>query len=178
MKTAELVPVRPQANEYDPYYERYISLVPGTDIVTTLQTQLDQTTVLLSAVSEEKSAYRYAPGKWSIKEVLGHLTDAERIFAYRALRISRNDRTPIEGFEQDGYVQYGPFSDCRLSDLLQEFGYVRDASLSLFQKLNEQAWNRRGIDQCPRHRFHPGRPRTPSSKGLEREVRDSLQVGA
>lgn len=79
------------------------------------------------------------------QEVLGHLTDAERIFAYRALRIARNDRTPIEGFEQDGYVQYGPFSDCRLSDLLQEFGYVRDASLSLFQKLNEQAWNRRGI---------------------------------
>lgn len=67
MKTAELVPVRPQANEYDPYYERYISLVAGTDIVTTLQTQLDQTTVLLSAVSEEKSAYRYAPGKWSTK---------------------------------------------------------------------------------------------------------------
>jgi len=145
MKTAELVHVRPQTNEYDSYYERYISLVPGTDIVTTLQTQLDQTTVLLSAVSEEKAAYRYAPGKWSVKEVLGHLTDTERIFAYRALRIARNDRTPIEGFEQDGYVQYGPFSDCRLSDLLQEFGYVRDATLSLFQKLNDQAWNRRGI---------------------------------
>lgn len=145
MKTAELVPVRPQANEYDPYYERYISLVQGADIVRALQTQLDQTTVLLSAVSEEKAGYRYAPGKWSVKEVLGHLTDTERIFAYRALRIARNDRTPIEGFEQDGYVQYGPFSRYRLQDLVQEFGYVRDASLSLFQKLNQEDWGRRGI---------------------------------
>lgn len=145
MKTAELVLVRPQANEYDPYYERYISLVPGADIVTALQTQLDQTIALLSAVSEEKAGYRYAPGKWSVKEVLGHVTDTERIFAYRALRIARNDRTPIEGFEQDGYVQYGPFSRYRLQDLVQEFGYVRDASLSLFQKLNQEDWGRRGI---------------------------------
>ncbi|MBZ5598166.1 MAG: DinB family protein [Acidobacteriia bacterium] len=137
--------VRPQANEYDPYYERYISLVPGADIVTALQTQLDQTIALLSAVSEEKAGYRYAPGKWSVKEVLGHVTDTERIFAYRALRIARNDRTPIEGFEQDGYVQYGPFSRYRLQDLVQEFGYVRDASLSLFQKLNQEDWGRRGI---------------------------------
>jgi uncharacterized damage-inducible protein DinB len=145
MKTTELLPVRPQTSEYDPYYERYISLVTGADILTTLQSQLDQTTVLLSAVSEEKADYRYAPGKWSVKEVLGHVVDTERIFAYRALRIARNDRTPIEGFEQDGYVQYGPFSRYRLQELVQEFGNVRDASVSLFQKLDEEAWSRRGI---------------------------------
>ncbi|MBZ5706438.1 MAG: DinB family protein [Acidobacteriia bacterium] len=139
------MPVRPEANEYDPYYDRYISLVPGADIITTLRTQLDQTTAILSAVSEEKAGYRYAPGKWSVKEVLGHLTDTERIFAYRALRIARNDRTPIEGFEQDDYVRFGPFSDCRLVDLVQEFGHVRRASLSLLRNLDENVWSRRGI---------------------------------
>jgi hypothetical protein len=145
MKTAGLVPVRPESNEYDPYYDRYISLVPGADIVSALQTQLDQTTAILSAVSEEKAGYRYAPGKWSAKDVLGHLTDTERIFAYRALRIARNDQTPIEGFEQDDYVRYGPFANCPMADLVQEFGHVRRASLSLFQNLEEDAWGRRGI---------------------------------
>jgi hypothetical protein len=145
VKTVELVSARPQPDEYDPYYERYISLVPGADVISALQRQIDQTTALLSAVGEEKAGYRYAPGKWSVREVVGHLADTERVFAYRALRIARNDRTPIEGFEQDGYIQYGPFSRCRLSELVEEFGQVRDATLSLFEKLDEEAWNRRGI---------------------------------
>lgn len=76
--------------------------------------------------------------------MVGHLTDAERVFAYRALRIARNDRTPIEGFEQDDYVRYGPFSHCRLSDLVEEFREVRHTTLRLFDKLDEEAWSRRG----------------------------------
>ncbi|HVO79120.1 MAG TPA: DinB family protein [Terriglobales bacterium] len=145
MNPAPLATIRPQPSEYDPYYERYISLVPDGDIIQALQRQIDETTVLFSAVGEEKAGYRYAPGKWSVKEVVGHLADSERILAYRALRIARNDRTPIEGFEQDDYIRYAPFSKCRLAGLVREFGYVRAASVSLFQELDEEAWNRRGI---------------------------------
>ena len=102
--------MRPAITEHDPYYSRYIDLVPDGDIVATLESQIAATIALLADVSEERASSSYEPGKWTVKEVLGHLSDTERIFAYRALRISRNDRTPIEGFDQDPYVQNGPFA--------------------------------------------------------------------
>jgi hypothetical protein len=80
-----------------------------------------------------------------VKEVLGHVIDSERVFSYRALRIARNDKTPIEGFEQDDYVKYGPFGECTLAALVEEFKSVRRATLSLFQGLDEVAWARRGV---------------------------------
>lgn len=80
-----------------------------------------------------------------MKEVLGHLIDTERIFAYRALRIARNDKTPIEGFEQDDYVRYGPFAHCGLADLAEELGQVRTSTLSLLRRLDEEMWMRRGV---------------------------------
>ncbi|HME00197.1 MAG TPA: DinB family protein [Terriglobia bacterium] len=135
---------RPKATEYAPYYGKYISLVPDGDIVALLEEQLRGTTALLSAVSEQQADYRYAPEKWTVKQVLGHLTDTERIFAYRALRISRHDATPIEGFEQDDYVRYGPFEICRMTDLVEDFAAVRRATLSLFRRLDAEAWQRRG----------------------------------
>src|SRR5262249_22212715 len=98
----------PDASEYAPYYGRYISLVNGDDILATLETQTKRTRELYSGISEQDGGFRYAPEKWSIKQVFGHVIDTERIFAYRALRIARGDQTPIEGFEQDDYVRNSP----------------------------------------------------------------------
>src|ERR1019366_5807744 len=106
-------PLRPQPGEYSPYHEHYISLVPGNDILaalTALEDQRRQMVLLLSGRTEADGDLRYAPDKWSLKEVLGHINDTERIMSYRALRISRGDATPIEGFEQDDYVRNAPFA--------------------------------------------------------------------
>ena len=136
---------RPQPGEYAPYYDRYISLVPGSDILATLDAQRRQMLLLLSGREEADGDFRYAPDKWTAKEVLGHVCDTERIFAYRALRISRADRTPIEGFEQDDYVRNGPFAQRPLCDLIEDYIAVRRATLTLFRYLDEPAWVRRGI---------------------------------
>ena len=143
MKTNELVTTRPESGEYAPYYDKYISLVPQGDILVTLEKQLPPTLALL-ARSESDGDFRYAPGKWSVKESLGHVIDAERVFSYRALRISRNDKTPLAGFEQDDYVKYGPFSHCSLANLVDEFASVRKATIALFRALDDAAWTRRG----------------------------------
>jgi DinB family protein len=136
---------RPKPAEYNSYYDRYISLIPGSDIVATLASELPKTVALLSAHGEEESGLRYAPDKWSVKEVVGHMTDTERIMTYRALRIARNDRTPIEGFEQDDYIRGGPYSDLTLADLVEEFKSVRSATLNFFRNLRATDWTRRGI---------------------------------
>jgi hypothetical protein len=145
MNANAMVSVRPEPHEYAPYYERYISLVADNDILTTLEKQLSETVALLSSRSGADADFRYAPEKWSVKEIVGHLTDSERIFAYRALRISRNDQTPIEGFEQDDYVRFGAFGPRHLSDLVEEFTNVRKTTLSLFRNLEEASWTRRGV---------------------------------
>ncbi len=136
---------RPQPGEYASYYDRYISLVQGEDILNTLDQQRRETMLLLSCRDEEDGNFRYAPDKWSAKEVLGHVCDTERVFAYRALRISRADPTPLEGFEQDDYVRNGPFANSPLSDLVEDFIAVRRATLSLLRDLDEVAWMRRGV---------------------------------
>jgi hypothetical protein len=136
---------RPQPGEYAPYYERYISLVQGEDILDTLDQQRRDTMLLLSGRDEADGDFRYAPGKWSAKEVLGHVCDTERIFAYRALRFSRADATPLAGFEQDDYVRDGPFANRPLADQVEDFIAVRRATLSLLRNLDEAAWMRRGI---------------------------------
>jgi uncharacterized damage-inducible protein DinB len=136
---------RPERGEYAPYYDRYISLIEGADILTTLDTQRRQTMLLLSGRDEEDGDFRYAPDKWSAKEVLGHVCDTERIFAYRALRIARGDRTPIEGFEQDDYVRNSPFGMRPLAEVIDDYLGVRRATLTLLRNLDETAWLRRGI---------------------------------
>ncbi len=136
---------RPEPGEYAPYYDRYIALVPGNDILATLESQRRQMLLLLSGRDEADGDFRYAPDKWSAKEVLGHVCDTERIFAYRALRISRGDRTPIEGFEQDDYVRNGPFAQRPLAEIIEDYIAVRRASITLLRNLDEQAWVRRGI---------------------------------
>jgi hypothetical protein len=135
---------RPDAGEYAPYYEKYISLVPAGDVVETLRGQLDDTLALLNGLSEAEAASRYAPDKWSVKEVVGHVLDTERIFSHRALRFARNDQTPLPGFEQDDYVRTGDFGRRTLVDLAEEFAHVRRANISLLRALDEEAWLRRG----------------------------------
>lgn len=135
----------PQAAEYNPYYGRYISLVPSENIIGTLERQVKDTLALLSTRSEQDANCRYAPEKWSIKQVLGHIIDTERIFAYRVLRFARNDQTPIEGYEQDDYVRNASFENRRWIDLLEEFRSVRNATLTLLRGLDEASWTRRGI---------------------------------
>jgi len=134
----------PEASEYLPYYHKYISMVKGDDLIPALETQIGDTVPTLRGIGEDKSLHRYAPGKWSIKEVLGHLTDAERIFAYRAMRFARKDQQALPGFEQDDYVAAAG-SDARpWSELIAEFEHVRRASVLLFRGFSPEAAMRSG----------------------------------
>lgn len=136
---------RPEPGEYASFYETYISKVKGNDIVGILEAQRLQMAQLFAAHSERDGNFRYAPDKWTVKEVLGHVCDTERIFAYRALRIARGDQTPLSGFEQDDYVRGGNFAERTLADLAEEFGLVRAANISFFKSLHKDAWQRRGV---------------------------------
>jgi len=136
---------RPEPTEYAPYHAGYISLVPGNDILVTLDAQRRQTLLLLSGRDDKDADFRYAPDKWSAKEVLGHVCDTERIFAYRALRLARGDRTPLPGFEQDDYIRNANFTARPLAELIEDYIAVRRASITLFRNLEEPAWIRRGI---------------------------------
>ena len=134
---------RPQPGEYNPYYDRYISLIDSDDIIAVLEKQVAETVALLKSAGA-KADFRYAPGKWSVKEVLGHVNDTERIMTYRALRVSRGDKTPIEGFEQDDYVRDGNFGKRTLPDLVAEFAAIRQATLAFVRHLDAEAGIRRG----------------------------------
>lgn len=136
---------RPDTTEYLSYYGKYISMVPDDDILAVLESQMEDTAGFLGTIPESQASFRYAPDKWSIKELVGHVIDGERVFAYRALRFARNDKTPLPGFEQDDYVRNGAFDNCRLSDLAAELKSVRQATLFLFKHLDEDAWKRRGV---------------------------------
>jgi len=136
---------KPEAGEYAPYYARYVDLVPSGNIIETLRRQMTDTLTLLSSLTQEQANHRYSPEKWSVKEIIGHLVDSERVFSYRALRFARNDRTPLPGFEQDGYVVNGGFDRRELSDLAKEYEMVRGGSIKLFEGLDGEAWERRGM---------------------------------
>ncbi len=131
-------------NEYAEYYSRYIDLVPEGDVVATLEAQTKKFVAFLRAIPEAKGDYRYAPGKWSVKEMLGHIVDGERIFAYRALRFARADKNPLPGFEQDDYVRAAGHGRSQMADLIAEFELVRKANSLMFQQLDDAAWQRRG----------------------------------
>jgi hypothetical protein len=136
---------RPDAAEYAPHFEKYVSLVPAGDILATLGTQLEETLALVGGLSESQGDHRYAPGKWSIKEVLGHVIDAERTFGYRALRFSRNDLVPLPGFDQNEYVCHASFDRWPLRELGAELGHVRHSHILFFRHLEDAAWQRRGV---------------------------------
>ena len=135
---------RPAAAEYLPFYERYIALVPDGDVISALATQMIDTQNLLQALPASVATYRYAPEKWSVNELVGHMIDCERIFSDRALRFARNDATPLPGFEQDDYVRGATFDAYPLSELASELDAVRQATIFLFRHMDEDAWTRRG----------------------------------
>lgn len=143
--TSAVVVGRPEPGEYAPYYDRYIALISGSDILTTLDSERRKTMLLLSGRDEEDGNIRYAKDKWTAKEVLGHVCDTERVFAYRVLRIARGDRTPMEGFEQDDYVRNGPWGRVALAEVIEDYIAVRRATLTLLRSLDEAGWLRRGI---------------------------------
>ncbi|HET7040888.1 MAG TPA: DinB family protein [Gemmatimonadales bacterium] len=135
---------RPAADEFNPFYAGYVAKVPDGDVVKFLETQLREVRSLLSTIPEGRGGHAYAPGKWTIKEVIGHMCDAERIFAYRALRIARKDATPLAGFEQNDYVPAGQFGKRTMASLVDEVVQVRDATLSLVRTFDAEAGARRG----------------------------------
>jgi hypothetical protein len=136
---------RPAAAEYAPYYERYVSLATEGDAVTALQAQLDEMLALLRGLPEATANTRHAPYTWSVKQVVGHLTDADREFGHRAFRFSRNDPTPLPGFDEKPYVETADFDRTPFADLLAEFEHVRRANLALFRRLPAAAWSRSGV---------------------------------
>jgi DinB superfamily len=141
----ELLITKPEETEHAEYYSRYIDLVPDGDILGTLAGQIGVTLTELRLISDADSLLRYAPGKWSVREVVGHMIDTERIFGYRALRSARADRTPLPGFEQDDYVAAGGFDERPWADLVDEFYAVRRSNLAMFRGLPKEAWTRCGI---------------------------------
>jgi hypothetical protein len=137
---------RPATTEYAPYYGKYVDQIPDdVDILDLLERQLGDTVHLLSGVSEERAAHRYAEGKWTLKEVVGHMVDTERVFAYRALCFARGDAGPFPSFEQDGYVANGGFAARALRDLVGEFVHVRRANVHMLRGLPPEAWERAGV---------------------------------
>ena len=135
----------PGPDEYGAYYGRYIAQVPaGADILDLLARQRDSTLARFAAVPEARGAYRYAPGKWTVREVLVHLSDVERIMAYRALRVARGDTTPLPGFDENAYAPLSNAEAHPVAALAEEWGDVRRATLSLFRHLAPEAWTRRG----------------------------------
>ena len=135
---------RPQQGEADPYFFRYIDKVPDGDIVDVLSRQVAESVAFLRAIPESKGGHTYGPDKWTIREVIGHMTDAERVMGYRALRFSRNDDTPIEGFDENLYAANAA-SDLRsLGDLIDEFEHLRRSSIGLVNGLTQEMMSRRG----------------------------------
>jgi uncharacterized damage-inducible protein DinB len=135
---------KPDSTEYLPYYARYISLVAAGDVLQSLASQMRETQTVLRAIPASMSTHRYAPGKWSVNQLLGHVIDSERIFAGRALRFARADSSPLPGFEQDDYVANASFDAYPLRELAAELDVVRQSTLQLFLHLQEDAWLRRG----------------------------------
>lgn len=142
MQTASLG--RPDGSEYAPYYAQYVDLVPDGDVLSILDQQLEQTTLLLGALPEEKGDYRYEPDKWSVKDIVGHINDVERILMYRALRFARGDTTKLQGFDQDKYVQRAHFERRTLRSLVAEFQRIRKSSLHFFEGCSDEELMRRG----------------------------------
>lgn len=136
---------RPGADEYNPYYGSYIERVPDGDLIAALEAQQAAMAALLAPLSREQLLARPKPDDWNILEVLGHITDGEQVFAYRALRIARGDETPLPGFDQDTYVQAANFSARSLSSMLESYSATRRASIALFSSLDGPALERRGI---------------------------------
>ncbi len=136
---------RPAPDEFAPYYSGYVSRVPeGTDPLALLSAQYESVPAVLLAVPRDRETFRYAPDKWTVRQVVGHTADAERIFSYRLLRIARGDQTPLPGFEEKDYVRHGGFEARALADVTADWAAARGATIALVRGLSADVWNRRG----------------------------------
>ena len=135
----------PTPDEYAEFYAGYIRFAQArVDVLAALSKQIEEIKTSLGSLSDEQALFRDAPKEWSIKEVMGHLNDVERVFSYRLLRVSRNDPTPLPGFEQDDYVREAGFDRCAMHDLIQEFEYLRRANILAIENMREESSLRRG----------------------------------
>jgi hypothetical protein len=135
---------RPDSTEYAASCANYVTLVPEDDILAEMQRETAQTLAFLRGVPESEASVRHPPYTWTFKQVVGHLTDCERIFGYRALRFARGDATPLPGFDENTYAQIAEFDQHSLLDLVAEFEALRQSHLCLFKNLPATAWSRRG----------------------------------
>ena len=135
---------KPSETEYAPFYSGYIAEVAGTDVLGVLRRQVAEIKALAGAVPEPRETFRYAPGKWSIREVISHLTDGERVFGYRAFCIGRGETTPLPGFDENRYVSESGSDRQRLGELVGEFVSAREANLNMFGRFDGRAWRRIG----------------------------------
>ena len=135
----------PHTDEYAPGLAGYISLVPEDDVLSAMEQQSSEMQKVLASLDETRAAHRYGEGKWSVKEVIGHVTDAERVFGYRALCISRGDQNSFPGFDENEYVQNGNFDDWKVGELAELYALNRRANIVLFRNLPPEAWERRGV---------------------------------
>ena len=139
------MPQRPAENEFDPYFSRYISLVPEGNFLDLLGLQTHETREFFEKLTEERANYRYAPDKWSIKEVLGHVMDSERVFAYRALCIARGEQQSLPGFDQDQYARVANYDSIPITKLLQHYTALRVSTFLLLEQLPADSWSRMGV---------------------------------
>lgn len=137
--------MRPKPEHYDSYFERYIKLVKGNDILKILNDQSRATQEVLNSFSEHKGNYRYADGKWTVKEVVGHLLDTERIFAYRALCIARGEKKSLPGFDENDYTREGNFNRRELFELNYEFRLLRESNILLFRSFTPEMLEMKGF---------------------------------
>lgn len=138
-------PGRPSDGEYVPYYGTYIRLVPDGDLMEILERQIDETVAYLSPFTAEQAAWRPAPGEWNVTEIVGHLADSERVFAYRAFWFARDGGTPLPGMDQEAFMAAVNFASRPLVDVVAEFVAVRRASMTLLRSLDTAAWKRGGV---------------------------------
>lgn len=136
--------IRPLTTEHPAYFSHYIDLVKNDDVIKELKSQIQEIKQLLAGLPVEKENFAYAPGKWTIKEVIGHLIDTERIMAYRALRFARKDKTILSGFDQNTFVVNGNFNTRTIKDLAYEFTIVRESNLILFKHFSEETLDEKG----------------------------------
>lgn len=136
--------IRPTAEEFAPFYANYVAQVPDGDVVEALIGGAEIASALLGDLEDDVASRAYAPGKWTLKEVVLHCTDAERIFSYRALRIARGDTTPLPGFDENAYAPMSGANLRTMDSILDEFESVRDSTVTLYQGLPSEAWTRRG----------------------------------
>lgn len=141
----KLIITKPDQSEYAPYYQKYIDLVKEEDILKVLSTQNDEFVSLMKRIPEEKGNYRYQPGKWSIKELIGHLIESERVFAFRALYFARKGVAQLPGYDQNLWVQEGNFDAEKLADLVNEFEIVRNTNIALFHRFSNENWLNHGV---------------------------------